>query len=81
MSKVVSFTVKIENDKRDLMRDFCDRTGIKIQKFLTNAIEHEVRREITKEELMEDMEAINEYESDRHKGFRDERSVKRRLGL
>ncbi|MBN2754289.1 MAG: hypothetical protein JXR81_05410 [Candidatus Goldbacteria bacterium] len=81
MPRVVSFTVKIENDKRDLMNDFCGRTGIKIQKFLANAIEHEVRREIAKEELMEDMEAISGYENDKNKVFHDEKSVKKRLGL
>lgn len=81
MPKVVSFTVKIENDKRDLMKEFCDKSGIKIQRFLENAIEHEVKRETTKEELMEDIEAINDYENDKRRLFSDEKSVKKRLGL
>ena len=81
MSKVVSFTVKIDNGKRDLMKEFCEKSGIKMQKFLENAIEHEVRREITKEELIEDMEAINEYENDRNRTFSDEKTVMKRLGL
>jgi hypothetical protein len=81
MSKVVSFTVKIENEKRDLMRDFCDKTGIKIQKFLANAIEHEVKREMMKEELIEDIEAISVYENDRKKVLYGEKAVKKRLGL
>lgn len=81
MSKVVTFTVKIENDKRNLMRDFCDKSGIKIQKFLANAIEHEVKRETMKEELMEDIEAISEYENDKNKVMHSEKSVKQRLGM
>ena len=52
MPKVVTFTVKIEDNKRDLMREFCDKSGIKMQKFLGNAIQHEVEREIMKEDLM-----------------------------
>ena len=52
MPKVVTFTVKIEDNKRDLMREFCDKSGIKMQKFLGNAIQHEVERETMKEDLM-----------------------------
>jgi len=81
MPKVVSFTVKIEDEKRDLMKGFCEKSGIKIQRFLENAIEHEVKRETTKEELMEDIEAINEYERDGNKTFSDEKAVRKRLGL
>jgi hypothetical protein len=81
MSKVVSFTVKIENDKRDLMKEFCDKSGIKIQKFLANAIEHEVKREMFKEELIEDIEAISVFENDKNKVLYDEKTVKKRLGL
>ena len=81
MSKVVTFTVKIDNEKRNLMREFCQKSGIKIQNFLANAIEHEVKREEMKEELIEDIEAINEFENDKNKVMRDEKSVKKRLGL
>ena len=81
MSKVVSFTVKIENNKRDLMREFCDKSGIKIQKFLSNAIEHEIRREMFKEELIEDIEAISVYENDKNKVMYGEKELKKRLGL
>jgi hypothetical protein len=81
MSKVVSFTVKIENDKRNLMKEFCDKTGIKIQKFLANAIEHEVKREMMKEELIEDIEAIHVYENDKNKVIYGSKAVKKRLGL
>lgn len=81
MSKVVTFTVKIDNERRNLMREFCQKSGIKIQNFLANAIEHEVKREEMKEELIEDIEAINEFENDKNKVMRDEKSVKKRLGL
>ena len=63
------------------MKDFCEKSGIKMQRFLENAIEHEVKREVTKEELMEDIEAINEYENDKHRTFSDEKTVLKRLGL
>lgn len=49
---IVSFTVKIEKDKRDLMKKFCKTNGFKMQKFLENAIDHEVRRELRKENLL-----------------------------
>lgn len=52
MPRVVTFTVKIEDDKRDLLREYCNKSGIKIQKFLGNAILHEVERETMKEDLM-----------------------------
>lgn len=52
MSKVVPFAVKIEDDKRDLMREFCDKNGIKIYAFLGNAIKHEIERETMKEDLL-----------------------------
>jgi hypothetical protein len=81
MPKVVTFTVKIENDKRNLMRDFCDKTGIKIQKFLANAIEHEVKREMMKDELIEDIEAISVFENDKNKIVYKEKDVKKYLGL
>jgi len=81
MSKVVTFTVKIDNERRNLMNEFCQKSGIKIQNFLANAIEHEVKREEMKEELIEDIEAINEFENDKNKIMRDEKSVKKRLGL
>ena len=56
---IVSFTVKIENDKRDLMKKFCKANGFKLQKFLENAIEHEVRRELRKENLLLSEERTN----------------------
>ncbi len=52
MPKVVPFAAKIEDDKRDLMRDFCEKHGIKIYAFLGNAITHEIERETMKEDLM-----------------------------
>ncbi len=52
MPKVVPFATKIEGEKRDLMRDFCERHGIKIWAFLGNAIEHEIERETRKEDLL-----------------------------
>jgi hypothetical protein len=38
MAKLVSCTVKIEETKRNLMRDFCEKKGIEIWAFLGNAI-------------------------------------------
>ena len=52
MPKVVPFATKIEDEKRDLMRDFFEKKGIKIWAFLGNAIEHEIERETRKEDLL-----------------------------
>ena len=77
MSKVVSFTVKIENDKRDLMKKFCGKTGIKIQRFLENAIEHEVKREMHKEDLL----IFEEYEKRGKKTATPYKEFAKELGL
>lgn len=52
MPRVVQFATKIEDKKRDLMRDFCEKNGIKIWAFLGNAIQHEIERETLKEDLI-----------------------------
>lgn len=52
MPRVVQFATKIEDEKRDLMRDYCEKNGVKIWAFLGNAIQHEIERETLKEDLI-----------------------------
>jgi hypothetical protein len=38
MVKLITRTIKIGDDKRNLLRKFCKESGIEIQKFIGNAI-------------------------------------------
>ncbi|HDT14932.1 MAG TPA: hypothetical protein ENN55_01855 [Firmicutes bacterium] len=77
MGRITSFTVKIDNEKRDLMKTFCERSGIKMQKFLEKAIVHEVKREIMKEDLY----ILDEYEKHGKKSASSYREFMKELGL
>jgi len=73
----VTFTVKLDSDKRNLMREFCEKSGMKIQKFLANAIEHEVKREMLKEDLV----IFEAYEKRGKKTASDMKKFAEELGL
>ena len=77
MSKVVTFTVKLEKDKRELMKEYCEKSGIKIQKFLANAITQEVKREKLKEDLL----VYEEYVKYGKKTATDYKTFAKKLGL
>lgn len=57
-NKNVTFTMKVDKDVRDLMKDFCKSRGYMMKSFIEKAI----MDEIEKEELKEDLLAIQHYE-------------------
>ncbi len=56
--KNVTFTMKVDKDVRDLMKDFCKSRGFLMKSFIEKAIVSEIE----KEELKEDLLAIQNYE-------------------
>lgn len=56
--KNVTFTMKVDKDVRDLLKDFCKSRGFLMKAFLEKAIIDEIE----KEELKEDLVAIQNYE-------------------
>lgn len=77
MPKVVPFAVKIEDDKRDSMREFCKKHGVKMYAFLGNAIKHEIERETLKEDLV----IFEEYTKHGKKTAADYADFAKKLGL
>jgi len=58
MPKNVTFTMKVDKDVRDLMKDFCRSRGFMMKSFLEKAILDEIERE----EMKEDLLSIQNYE-------------------
>lgn len=58
MSKNVTFTMKVDKDVRDLLKDFCRSRGFMMKSFLEKAILDEIERE----EMKEDLLSIQNYE-------------------
>jgi hypothetical protein len=56
--KNVTFTMKVDKDVRDLLKDFCKSRGFLMKSFIEKAIVDEIE----KEELKEDLLAIQNYE-------------------
>ena len=56
--KNVTFTMKVDKDVRDLLKDFCKSRGFLMKSFIEKAIVDEIE----KEELKEDLIAIQNYE-------------------
>jgi hypothetical protein len=56
--KDVTFTMKVDKDVRDLLKDFCKSRGFLMKSFIEKAIIDEIE----KEELKEDLLAIQNYE-------------------
>jgi hypothetical protein len=57
-AKTVTFTLKMNKDIRDVMKEFCNARGFMMKGFVEKAI----MDEIEKEELKEDLGAIHNYE-------------------
>lgn len=57
-SKNVTFTMKIDKNIRDTLKEFCRSKGFLMKSFIEKAIIHEIE----KEELKEDLLAIENYE-------------------
>jgi hypothetical protein len=62
MSRVVTYSVKIESDIRDEVTKYCEHRGIKIRKFIENALQHEIRLETAREEAFSFDKAFDNYE-------------------
>ncbi|PKL92623.1 MAG: hypothetical protein CVV21_02375 [Candidatus Goldiibacteriota bacterium HGW-Goldbacteria-1] len=58
MAKNVTFTMKVDKDVRDLLKDFCRSRGFMMKSFLEKAILDEIERE----EMKEDLLSIQNYE-------------------
>ena len=58
MGKNVTFTMKLDKDIRDMLKEFCNSRGFLMSAFLEKAIIDEIE----KEELKEDLSAIQHYE-------------------
>ena len=58
MGKSITFTMKMDSDVRDMLKDFCKSRGFVMSSFLEKAIVDEIE----KEELKEDLMAIQHYE-------------------
>jgi molybdopterin-guanine dinucleotide biosynthesis protein A len=58
MGKNVTFTMKVDSDIRDMLKEFCKSRGFLMSSFLEKAIVDEIE----KEELKEDLMAIQHYE-------------------
>ena len=58
MGKTVTFTMKIDKETRDILKEFCRVKGFVMSSFIKRAI----MDEIEKEELKEDLLAIEHYE-------------------
>jgi hypothetical protein len=56
--KNITFTLKLDKDIRSLLKDFCESRGLLMNSFVERAI----MDEIEKEELKEDLAAIQHYE-------------------
>lgn len=56
--KTVTFTLKMDKDIRDTLKEFCNTRGFMMKGFVEIAI----MDEIEKEELKEDLAAIHNYE-------------------
>jgi len=57
-AKTVTFTLKMDKDIRDTLKEFCNARGFMMKGFIEKAI----LDEIEKEELKEDLAAIHNYE-------------------
>ena len=58
MGKNITFTMKIDASVRDMLKEFCRTRGLVMSAFLEKAIIDEIE----KEELKEDLLAIQHYE-------------------
>ena len=58
VTKNVTFTMKIDKDIRNMLKEFCKLKGFLMKSFIEKAIIHEIE----KEELKEDLLAIENYE-------------------
>ncbi|MBP7792153.1 MAG: hypothetical protein KA120_03730 [Candidatus Goldbacteria bacterium] len=58
LNKNVTFTMKIDKNVRDVLKEFCKSKGFLMKSFIEKAIIHEIE----KEELKEDLLAIENYE-------------------
>ena len=72
--KNITFTLKLDKDIRGLLKDFCESRGLLMNSFVERAI---IESEIEKEELKEDLAAIQHYE----KFVESQRSVETRQVL
>lgn len=62
MSKVVTYSVKIDSDIRDRVAQYCDKRGIKIRRFVESALLHEIKLESARDEAFNFDKAFDNYE-------------------
>jgi len=77
MQKNVTFTMKVDKDVRDLMKDFCRSRGFMMKSFIEKAILDEIERE----ELKEDLLSIQNYERNEKDNTIELKSIAEELGF
>jgi len=77
MQKNVTFTMKVDKDVRDLMKDFCRSRGFLMKSFIEKAILDEIERE----ELKEDLLSIQNYERNEKDNTIELKNVAEELGF
>jgi len=81
MQKNVIFTMKVDKDVRDLVKDFCRSRGLIMKSFIEKAILNEIEKEELKEDLKEDLLSIRNYKRNEKDNTIKLKNVAEELGL